>query len=395
MGRAIAASISLAFACTACSAAGEEPAQSNASASVGFLTITETPPSPFPVTVPADPTLGREDLVDRYARENGLTRAQAEAAINGPPELRAEMERIAERIQRDNPENFVTFVMVRDPAVRMEAWFVRDAAKTLAKYTNSPLFVAREGGLSMATQEELRALWLGRMQGEHGYAFNTMSGQPQTGKLEIGIAIQEADFRALAREEGWELGPQLDLHFAPPRPPAFAHHGIAEQVRVFAREHLMPGGRNEALFVGRIILDDGCFKVEQRDGFPAHLAMFGYGTYLDRDDEGNLLVRSASDRHYRVGEMGAWGGPAGVDETNPEVIALRKACGDGPIMNVTEPTSSRLFSLPFPQWVTNYAKAKGLSRQEAWDEIIVCMKREEKTARIGIDARDKCIRQFN
>ena len=400
--------ISAAFALAACApAAGEPPSQTSAPvlpgpalpvggslSPAGFLTIRDAPPSPWPETVPEDRT-GGEDEIGRFARANGLTRMQAEEQINGPPELRAEMDRIADRIRTQEAGNFVGFVMVRDPGVRMEAWFERDAAATLAKYTDNPLFVPREGGISQEEQGRLREIWLDRMQS--GRVINSLATDTLSGKIEIGVAIPEAEFRALAAREGWELGPQYAFIFAPAQPPAFADPSIAGLVRVFAREDRAPGMRNTALFVGKITLSDGCFYAEGRDGV-RRLAMFGYMAQLGRDEKGFLVVNRPGDSHgaqYRIGEEGAWGGPAGYSDDNPDIARLRAQCGDGEIMNVTEPVSNRLFGLPDPTWVSDYARAKRLSRQAAWDEIKACMAREEERDRTGRDARDRCVQQFN
>ena len=40
--------------------------------------------------------------------------------------------------------------------------------------------------------------------------------------VEIGVAVEEAEFRRIAAQRGWALGPELTLNFPPPRPPAFA-----------------------------------------------------------------------------------------------------------------------------------------------------------------------------
>ena len=358
----------------------------------GYLTIDNAPPTPWPRTVPEDRTIGHEDMFEKFARENGLTLDEAMAAINGPPELHEEFARIRPLIEAGEAGNFGGFVMVRDPAVRMEVWFERDADATLARYTDSPLFVAREGGLSQTGQEELSAIWQRRLEGEHADAFNMLSYGADG--VEVGVAIPEAEFRALAAAEGWELGPRVKLLFAQPRPPAFADPALASTVRVFPREHRQPGMRNLALFTGKIVLDDGCFRLERPDG-DNPLALFAYETFLDRDEEGYLIVNTEGGEGYRIGEVGNWGGPAAVIETNPDVAALREACGGGEIVNVTSPTSARLFSLPSPEWVTDYAEAKSMTRQAAWDEIVRCMDRQWRAGRQGLDARDACIRQFN
>ncbi|UOR09493.1 hypothetical protein LCM18_02890 [Qipengyuania flava] len=67
----------------------------------------------------------------------------------------------------------------------------------------------------------------------------------------------------------------------------------------------------------------------------------------------------------------------------------------GEIVNVGSPQSLRLFALPFPDWVLNYARATSLSYEDAWDEVIGCMARNEKHARAGMEGRNACIDQFN
>lgn len=356
----------------------------------GYWTISAVPPSPYPETVPADPSIGKEDMFDVYARENGLTRAEAEDRINGPAELHTEMDRIAEAVRKE--PNFVELRMVRDPAARMEAWFTKDAAATLARYTESPHFIAREGGISSAAQEALRQLWLPRLQKA---SVGSMSVDPFTGKVELGVGMTEAEFLALARKDGWDLS-NVTATYAQPQPAAFVDPAIARWIRAFPREHGKATIRLTALYHGTIVLEDGCFRLQSRapddDG---KLVLFSYRSQLALDDEGYLVVRSAPDRTYRIGEPGAWGGPNAIDPANPEVKALHRRCGEGEVFNVAEPESARLFSLPFAQWVTNYAKSKGLTRQKSWGTVIDCMKREEAAGRIGLNARDACIKQFN
>ena len=361
----------------------------------GFLTIRDAPPSPFPSAVPQDRTSG-EDEIARFARLNGLTRMQAEEQINGPPELRAEMDRISERIRTQEAGNFAGFVMVRDPAVRMEAWFERDAAATLAKYTDSPLFVAREGGMSQTEQRRLGDIWIERMQATR--TITSIATDTLSGKIEIGVGMPEAEFRALAAREGWELGPQYAFSFAPDQPPAITDPSLERMIRVFAREDIAPGMRNTALSTGHIVLEDGCFKLRGRDGGKDRLAMFGYMAQLGRDEEGFLIItnpHASATSQYRIGEEGAWGGPAGYSDDNPDIVRLRAQCGDGEIVNVTEPVSNRLFGLPAPDWVSDYANARKMSRQAAWDEIVQCIAREERRDRTGLNARDRCVNQFN
>ena len=355
----------------------------------GFWTIGEVPASPYPQVVPADTT--GESLVEQYARENGISLSEAQDSINGPPRLHRIWPALNAKLRANEANNYVDARMVRDPAVVMEIWFKRDAAQTLAKYTKDPIFRPMEGGLNEAEQEARRALWAGRM--EAGSIMG-MSIDPFTGEADIAVGIPETRFLAIAESRGWDLS-NVKASYAQEQSAAFADPALASGVRVFAREQADPVARNQALGIGRISLDDGCFTLGSRgDEAQSSLVMFGYGSTLDRDDEGYLVVRSG-DSVYRVGEIAGWSGPNGVDEDNPDVIALREACGTGKIVNVAEPVSYRLFSLPYPSWVSNYAEANGLSRQAAWDRVVACMKQEEAADIRGLDARDRCIRQFN
>ncbi|MXP42480.1 hypothetical protein GRI75_12600 [Altererythrobacter soli] len=292
-------------------------------------------------------------------------------------------------------ENFVELRIVREPEVAAEVWFKHDAVATLARYTSNPLFRPHEGGVSRAEQEHLRSLWAGRMDG--GDVINMLAIDPITGMLEIGSAVEEAEFRRIAAERGWELGPSLKLIFPQPRPPAFAEPSLARHVRVFPRESKAKGIQLTGGYSGRIVLEDGCFRLQpRRSDERGPLVLFGRQTQLGLDDQGYLVVSSEDEsRRYRIGEIGSWPGPNSIDDSDPDVRELRQHCGGDPITNVAEPQSERLFSLPSPEWVADYARANSLSYRQAWQQVLGCMKREERRGRGGLSARDMCIRQFN
>ncbi|MDR7103610.1 hypothetical protein [Croceicoccus sp. BE223] len=355
----------------------------------GFWSVGDVPPTPFPGTVPADLSEGEEDIIGKFARENGLTREQAESRINGPPKLRAELARVAEALRAE--PNFVEYRMVRDPAVRIEVWFTDDAAATLARHSRSPYLVAREGGWNQAEQKRRQDLWQSRMEAGR---IGSLSVNGIDRKIELGVGTTEEQFLATARARGWDLA-DVESRYAKAQPAAFADPSIAGHVRALAREATDPQVRMTALGVGRVVMEDGCFHLKAVKDEPGKLVMFGYGATLDRDDQGYLVVRGPGDAVYRIGETGAWNAPNFVDESSDDVKTLRAACGTDAVVNVGYPTSYRLFGLPFPEWVTNYAAARKLSRQAAWDEIVACVAREEKQGRLGLDARDRCVRQFN
>lgn len=167
------------------------------------------------------------------------------------------------------------------------------------------------------------------------------------------------------------------------------------RVRAFPREPEQPWSPTLlALMTGRIVLDDGCFRLERRGVDRGPLVLFGHDARLARDAEGYVAIVSGNSR-YRVGEMAAWSGPETIDAGWASVKALHRACGDGEVVSVGSPMSLRLFSLPDPAWVMDYARAKWLSYEQAWASVIACMSQEEDKGRMGLAVRDACIRQFN
>lgn len=368
------------------------PVGARASAA-GYLTIGEVPPSPVPEEPPPEPRTV-DELAKRTSSPDPAVRARAWEEANGSAAFQKELQRLGDVLRREQPGNFVQVRLVRDPGVAAEVWFKRDAAGTLARYTSNPLFRPRQGGASLAEQEQLRLLWTGRMEGE---AAINMVGVDPLGGVEVGVAVEEAEFRRIAAARGWNFGPEVRLIFPPPRQPAFADPALARYVRAFARDTRAKGIQLTGGYSGRIVLDDGCFRLASRTpGERGPLVMFGRETRLARDAQNYLVVLGeAGARRYRIGELGSWPGPNTVDENDPEVRELRRQCGDGPLSNVAEPESDRLFGLPDPQWVAHYARARSLSYRAAWRRVIGCIEREEQAGRRGLEARDRCIRQFN
>ena len=368
------------------------PGGARASAA-GYLTIGEVPPSPFPDEPPPEPRMV-DDLARRTSSPDPAVRARAWEEANGSAAFQQELQRLGEILRREEADNFVQMRLVRDPGVAAEVWFKRDAARTLARYTSDPLFRPRQGGASLEEQEQLRLAWTERMEGE---TVINMVGIDPLGGVDVGVAVEEAEFRRIAAARGWRFGPEVRLTFPPPRPPAFADPALARHVRAFARETRAKGIQLTGGYSGRIILDDGCFRLAGGTaGERGPLVIFGRDVQLAPDRENYLVVLGeAGARRYRIGELGSWPGPNMVDENDPEVRELRRQCGDGPLTNVAEAQSERLFSLPYPHWVADYARARSLPYPQAWRQVISCMKREEQGGRRGLEARDRCIRQFN
>ena len=358
----------------------------------GFASIGASPPSAYPADPPPMPT-----QLDVFARRTVFgsddDRSAVWANANGTEEFQNMLFQLREQIAREEGDNFIELRLIREDGVQGEFLFQRNGDAALRKYTQDPRFVAATAGYDAAELRRLQTLWQGRM-GDG--AISGLSMDTFKGKIEIDSGLTEGEFRALAARKGWEIdNPLLSFTFAPGQPGAFADAGLKRLVRAFARENTQVGIRLTALGTGRILLEDGCFRLADQSGKPTDmLVMFAYGSQLVRDEEGYLTVRTGEEL-YRIGEQGAWGGPNGVDEKNPEVRALRKACGDDEIMNVAAPQSERLFALPYPLWVLDYAYTKDITYDAAWDEVIVCIEGQEKRGNSGLSARDACIDQYN
>lgn len=369
------------------------------SSSSQYLSIDSAPPTAWPADPPPKPAM-LDSFSRRISTGSEEDRARVWAEANGPEDFQQEVQRLMQLLPSAEPDNFVQLRLARDetvptdpaPLLRAEVWFRKDAAATLARYTNDDRFFARQGGLSEASMEARRKVWLDRLKLVD--ASYTLSGDPTTGQIDIELGITEAAFRELASERGWSWDDEVRFTFAEEQPPAFLDASLQNQVRAFVREPSAPVVQLLALTIGTIVLDDGCFRLEGEKGKRGPLVMFGYDTQLTRDAEGYVAVIDG-DRRYRIGEAGAWGGPNQVRSGSRETRALRAACGAGEIVNVGSPQSLRLFGLPFPTWVLDYAQAKSLSYEDAWDEVIGCMARNEKRGRVGLEARDACIDQFN
>ena len=358
----------------------------------GYASIGLTPPSAFPKDPPPMPT-----QLDVLARQTALgsnqDRDQAWTNANGTEEFQNTFFQLREQIARAEGANFIEAHFIREDGVQGEFLFQRDGEATLREYTHDPRFVASTANYDAARLRSLRQQWLDRM-GEG--AINGLSADTFTGKIEINTGLEEAEFRALANRKGWDVDdPMLAIAYAPSKPAAFSDPSLETLVRVFAREENEVTIRLTALGTGRIVLDDGCFRLAGSDGKPGDmLVMFARQSRLVRDEEGYLAVQTG-DEHYRIGEAGAWNAPNFVDEKAPDVRALRKACGDDEIVNVAGPQSERLFALPYPLWVLDYAYTKDITYDAAWDEVIACIEREEERGRRGLSARDACIDQYN
>ena len=362
----------------------------------GYLTILDVPPSAFPSEPPPMPT-----ELDTFARRTSLgtaeERERAWSEANGGEEFGREFQRLREIIEREEATNFVSVRYVRDPDVTGEFSFYRDGPGTLSKYTNDPRFRGVTVDNDPVAFAALKQLWAERAE-DRSAAINGYGSNDTEGRIEFYVGIEEAAFQAIAKDRGWDVSdPRLDFRFPEPRPEAFGDRALRDLVRFFPRENEAVAIRLLAGASGRIVLKDGCFRLANDKGRPGEmLVMFARGSQLVLDEEGYLAIKTGDEgRMYRVGEPASWGGPNGYSEDDEDVRALRAACGDDPIINVAAPESERLFATPDALWVLDYAYSKDITYEKAWDRVIGCIERHLERGRSPLDARDRCIDQYN
>lgn len=231
------------------------------------------------------------------------------------------------RLKAQADGNYIGMRIVRDPDPRFAFQFRRNAATALARVTADRRFTAINGGVPREELQPIFDEWWRRF--EPHRILGSASIMEFDGEVEFGLTIDEAAYRALAAREGWETPARLRLRFAPPPNPRSIDPALAPLVRVFAREDRLPGVVLSAALSGRLILRDGCFRMQNHgEGGGEPLVLFGRDIELARDDEGHMVLTDprGADAYggpsARVGERVVWSGPRGVDEADEGVKAL-------------------------------------------------------------------------
>ncbi len=334
----------------------------------GHATILTAPLEPYP---DAPPPLPGENEPQRMARETGISVSEAESRMNPDADTMRAAIALDRRLEREAVGNYVDVKIIRDPRPRYVFYFRRDAAETLARFTSDRRFQAVEGGVPAAELEPLFQSWMERLQKHRlvtGGAINAFEGE-----VELEVGVSRPEFERIAAQEGWRLPPRLKLSFAEEiDEAAVVAPDVAPFIRAFARADRAPGATLDIAIGGRIYLRDGCFRLDDREG-GSSLVLFGRDTRLHRDAEGYMAVSSLhnSETSGRIGEEMIWGGYPAAVEGEPGVRALRAHCGNDPIASVGVPTSASRFRVR-PWAIAEYARARGISRQQAWDEIKAC-----------------------
>ena len=341
----------------------------------GFATILDAPHVPYPDAPPAPPG---EQETERLAREQGISVSHAERMMNPDPATMRAAIALDRRLEREARGNYVDVQIVRDPRPRYQFHFRRNGPETLARFTRDPRFRAVTGGVPAVELQPVMDEWMRRFQAQR--LTNGGSVNPFEGVVEIDLGVSRSEFNAVGPAGGWQVPPNVRLNFAPEIDPEQLVTGEAAPfVRTFPRADRAPGMTLDIAQGGRIILVDGCFRLNNAEG---PLVLFGRNTRLFRDEHGYLAVASTQNPQIggRIGEHMTWGGYPGPVESEPGVEAIRRHCGAGPIESVGAPQSTAWFRVR-PHAIASYAGHAGLSLQAAWDRIKACW--AEQDARRG------------
>lgn len=314
--------------------------------SSGYATVLHAPPSSRPVAR----VKRYEPEETRLMRELGVSLDDARRRVNPDEDTSKAARALHLQLQANVPDEYVGYMIVRDPYARFGFKFRRDAAAALARFTSDDRFIALEGGIPSHELKPEFDRWMARFI-QHRI-FNSGSIREFEGRLAFDINIEQSRFAALAAEERWAIPDNVDLSFAPPAEPTAIDPRLARLVRVFPQNARSSGPVTLEYSTARLILRDGCFRLQGSDSVES-LVLFGRGVQLELDDEGYLvlfhpLALARDVAPVRVGEIVLTGGRGHYEETDTETRALRSACGAGPIVALGLPQSDHWFQQRYP-----------------------------------------------
>lgn len=312
----------------------------------GFATVITAPPSRAIRAKPAPQPAGEAGW---YARERGISQDEAMRRISAQQAIMSEFETLIAKLRAREPDNYTDARMIHDPDWAYVLYFKRAPAATLAKYTSNPRFKAAQARYSRAELDAMLKPWVERFTTARilgGYGTDATYGT-----AEMMMAVTRSEYEALAQRNGWGWPPEpIKLQFAGELTAPAVDPRVSGVVRAFANEPYATVIQLEALGTGRIVMRDGCLRVDD-GGKHQSLAYFHRETGIGLDDAGYLALidRRTGKASGRVGEMFAWGAPNAVPKDDPGVALLKAKCGDLPILNVGNPESKAVFDARHPR----------------------------------------------
>jgi hypothetical protein len=283
----------------------------------------------------AAPAIGfqrQDDRIEHYARQYGISHAEASRRLQLMNQMHSELPRLQEQLARNERGNYANLWIEHEPAFRVVVAFKRDAEATLRRYTGNPVFVARQVRYSMEELEAARSdaeAQLRRIGAPMG-----MSDSDEVGNdVDITLRIEQPEVDKLLASGKLRLHPAVNLTGPKPLPFPPVSAEAAKLVKMFPQlKHRTLGGTRE-LGYGTIVLRDGCLRFD-RPGDDDPFVLFTAEAGLGMDEKGRLafINRETGKPRALVGEPLALSGGAGGNVTDPEITGpITAACGPGKV----------------------------------------------------------------
>lgn len=279
-----------------------------------------------------------------YAEQHDLTEAEAQRRLEGQGKLQPEFQQLNARLRREQAGNFVGAMLRHQPDWAYVFYFKRNPDETLSRYTSEPKFEAAAAIYSEKDRERIVEPWVKRWTAEGiPLGFGLDAVYPT---MDVQMGITEADYRTLAADRGWGEPPApivLKFAKAPLRPAVDPR--IRPLLRGFANERYATLMQLGALGTGKLVLRDGCLKVQGHDG-SEKVAVFHHETGIGLDADGYLALidRTTGKVRGRVGEKLAWGAPNAIPEQHMVGLAELRAACPGELANIGNPESAAAFN---------------------------------------------------
>lgn len=167
----------------------------------------------------------------------------------------------------------------------------------------------------------------------------------------------------------------------------------ARLLRIFPRTGREAGIVIDIALHGTLVLKDGCIRIAGGRGTGSGgrdpIAIFSPDMAAWIDDEGQLSIGNAH-QGARIGEPVVHA--AAPDVTEPGLVAaVRRACGDGPLLWVNDPKSAYAAALVRAGWDAPLAaKANGVAVEVARQKMLAALRGAEAARRACAEAGRSC-----
>lgn len=206
-----------------------------------------------------------------YARTTGVSEAEADRRLS----LQGDIGAFQERVSAD--PNFAGLYIEHEPAFRAVVMFTGDdPAARLRRYTHDPLYVALPARVTyaqlVAAQESL-----GQAFAREGVYFMGSGVNVQENRVDVDVH-DDADLRRAVADGRVALP---DFVHVREQGGAVAEAQALGAVRHFPQARYPAGGEMSALARGRLVVVDGCLRLQGSDGDAGNLVVWPSSALLE------------------------------------------------------------------------------------------------------------------